>query len=111
MAPIWPALTRGKKRTEGPTAMIRETHRQLYQAVKAHTSELEITRDVVEGFDREALDPRIEAARQLLEWLSQALEIRPAAFPAAQTPPPSASPADPDQTPLHAPDPPKTSRQ
>jgi hypothetical protein len=68
--------------------MTRETQRRLYQAVKAHTSELEITRGVVEGLDREALDHRIEAARQLSEWLSQALELQPAAFPAAQTPPP-----------------------
>jgi hypothetical protein len=65
--------------------MIRETHRQLYQAVKAHASELEVTRGVANGFDRETLDRRIEAARQLSEWLSQA---QPAAFPAAQTPPP-----------------------
>ncbi len=68
--------------------MTRETQRQLYQAVKAHIFELEITRGVGEGLDREALDRRIEAARQLSEWLSQVLELQPAAFPAAQTPPP-----------------------
>ena len=42
--------------------MTRETQRQLYQALKAHTSELEITRGATLGLDLEALDRRIEAA-------------------------------------------------
>jgi hypothetical protein len=64
-----------------------EAQSELFQAVKAHTLDLEITRGVV-GLGREILDRRIEAARQLSEWLSQALEPQPAASPAAQTPPP-----------------------
>ena len=89
----------------------RETQHQLYQVLKAHKFELEITRGVTSGPDQEVLDRRIEAARLLLEWLSQALEPDPPSFPAAQTPPPSSSPADRDQIPPSAPDPPKTSRQ
>jgi hypothetical protein len=46
----------------------------LFQAVNAHISELEIERDVASKRDLEALDPRIGAARLLLEWLSKALE-------------------------------------
>jgi hypothetical protein len=89
--------------------MTREAQRQLYQALKAHTSELEITRGAAS--DLEALDRRIEAARLLLEWLSQALERQPPPFPAVQTPPPSSSPADPNQIPPSARDPPETSRR
>jgi hypothetical protein len=74
--------------------MATEAQVELFRAVKAHTSGLEITRDVVEGLDREALDRRIEAARQLSEWIAQALELDPLASPAAQTPPSSTSPAD-----------------
>jgi hypothetical protein len=91
--------------------MTRETQRQLYQALKVHTSELEITRGATLGLDLEALDRRIEAAQGLLEWLSQALEPQPPAFPAVQAPPPSRSPADRDQIPPLAPDPPKPPRQ
>jgi hypothetical protein len=54
--------------------MTRETQHELYQALEAHTSELEITRGAASGPDLEVLDRRIEAARLLLEWLSQALE-------------------------------------
>jgi hypothetical protein len=91
--------------------MTREARRQLYQALKAHKLELEIIRGVESGPDLEVLDRRIEAARLLLEWLSQALELEPPASPEVQTPPPSSSPADQDQTPPSAPDPPKTSRR
>jgi hypothetical protein len=90
--------------------MTRETQRQLYQALNAHKSELEITRGAASGPDLEILDRRIEAARLLLEWIWRALEIEPRASPEVQTPPPSSSPADPDQTPLSAPGP-KTSRR
>jgi hypothetical protein len=51
----------------------REAHRQLYEALKAHKSELEIIRGVVSGPDLEILDRRIEAARLLLEWIARAL--------------------------------------
>jgi hypothetical protein len=62
---------------------------KLFQAIKAHTSKLEIERDNTTGLNREALDGRTEAARQLLEWLEQAREPEPSVFPAAQTPLPS----------------------
>jgi hypothetical protein len=88
-----------------------EARRQLYQALRAHISELEIERSVTSGPDLEALDRRIEAARLLLEWIARALELDPPASPEVQTPPPSSSPADRDQTPPSAPDPPKTSRR
>jgi hypothetical protein len=64
--------------------MTRETQYQLYRALNAHTSDLEITRSFTSGRDLEVLDRRIEAAHGLLEWVEQALE-RPA-FPAVPTP-------------------------
>jgi hypothetical protein len=85
----------------------REGRRQLYEALKAHKFELEITRGVASGLDLEALDRRIEAARLLLEWISRALELEPPASPEVQTPPPSSSPADRAQTPPSPPPPPK----
>jgi hypothetical protein len=88
-----------------------EARRQLYQALRAHISELEIERSVTSGPDLEVLDRRMEAARLLLEWIARALELDPPASPEVQTPPPSSSPADRDQTPPSAPDPPKTSRR
>jgi hypothetical protein len=92
-------------------ATMGEARRQLYQALRAHSSELEIERGVTSGPDLEVLDRRIEAARLLLEWISRALELDPPASPAFQTPSPSSAPADRDQTPPSAPDPPKTSRR
>lgn len=68
--------------------MATDAQAQLFQALQAHTSELEIERDVASDRDLEALDRRIEAARLLLEWLSKALEPKPATFPTAQTPSP-----------------------
>jgi hypothetical protein len=88
--------------------MTKEAQRQLYQALEAHKFELEIARGVTSGPD---LDRRIEAARLLLEWIARALELDPPASPEVQTPPPSTSPVDRDQTPPSAPDPPKTSRR
>jgi hypothetical protein len=64
---------------------------KLFQALKAHTSELESERKVASDRDLEALDRRIEAARLLLEWLSRALEPGPAASPAPKRPQPSGS--------------------
>jgi hypothetical protein len=75
--------------------MATEAQVELYRALEAHKFDLEITQGVVEGLGREALDRRIEAARQLSEWLSQALEPQPAAFPPAQTPPPQSALAAP----------------
>jgi hypothetical protein len=64
----------------------------LYDAVRSHTSELENARGAASGFDRQVPDRELKAARRLLEWLSQALELDPPASPAVQTPPPSSSP-------------------
>ena len=78
---------------------------KLFQAVQTHATELETIRVVASGPDLEALNRRIEAAQLLLEWLSQALEPRSQASPAAQTRPPSRFPADQDQNPPpYAPD-------
>jgi hypothetical protein len=90
--------------------MTRETERQLYQAVKSHTLNLEITRAGASGPDLEVVDRRIADSRLLLEWLSQALELGPPASPVVETPPPSSAQADQDQTPPSAPDPPKPRR-
>jgi hypothetical protein len=51
--------------------MTTNAQRQLHQALMTHTSDLEIERGAALDCD---LDDRIEAARQLLEWLEQALE-------------------------------------
>jgi hypothetical protein len=83
----------------------------LFQAVKAHSLDLESSRGITSGADLEVLDGRIEDARRLLEWLSPAPEPRQAASPAAQTPQPSSFSADPNHIPPSASDPPKTSRQ
>jgi hypothetical protein len=96
---------------EETSAMKREAQRELYAALKAHKLELEIIRGGAAGPDLEVLDRRIEAARLLLKWISRALELEPPASPAVQTPPPSTSPVDRDQTPPSPPEPPKTSRQ
>jgi hypothetical protein len=82
--------------------MTRQTQHELYQALEAHKLELEIIRGVESGPDLEVLDRRIEAARLLVEWLSQAPEPHSAASPAAQTPPPSRVQAGQDQTPRSA---------
>jgi hypothetical protein len=71
----------------------------LFQAVKAHSLDLESSRGIIPGADLEVLDGRIENVRRLLEWLSPAPEPRQAASPAAQTPQPSSFPADQDQIP------------
>jgi hypothetical protein len=55
--------------------------RQLYEALNAHASYLEITRRFTSGRDLEALDRRIEAARLLLEWLARVLGLEPPASP------------------------------
>jgi hypothetical protein len=52
--------------------------RQLYQALKTQKFELELTRDLLAGPVRDAVDRRIEAARILLDWLSETLEPQPA---------------------------------
>jgi hypothetical protein len=81
-----------------------EARRQLFEAVTAHKVHLEITRGFA-GLELEVLNRRIEAAGLLLKWISQALEPRPAAFPAAQTQPLSRVRARQDQTPQSASDP------
>jgi hypothetical protein len=57
----------------------RTAQRQLYQALKTQKFELELTRGLASVPDREAVDRRIEAARVLLDWLSEILEPQPAA--------------------------------
>jgi hypothetical protein len=66
-----------------------DSNLKLFQAIKAHTSVLEIERDNATGLNREVLDGRTEAARQILEWLEQAREPEPSVSPADQTPLPS----------------------
>jgi hypothetical protein len=106
------AIKPGETRiAEGKPAMTSEALRQLYRALQAHASELEMGRGVTSGLDLEILDRRIGAARLLLEWLAQALEPKPQAFPAVQMPPPSSSLAGQDQIPPSAPSPPKNSRR
>jgi hypothetical protein len=58
---------------------------KLYEAVKAHKFDLEITEGVW-ALDQEIMDRRIEAAQQLLEWLEQELKIEPTGFPAPSLP-------------------------
>jgi hypothetical protein len=65
-----------------------EAEVKLYDALRAHKFDLEITQ-CVWALDQEIMDRRIEAAQQLLEWIEQEFEIEPQASPAVQTPPPS----------------------
>jgi hypothetical protein len=74
--------------------MTRETQYQLYRALNAHTSALEITRSFTSGRDLEVLDRRIEAAHGLLEWVEQALE-RPVSRQFQRRPPSSVVPVSP----------------
>jgi hypothetical protein len=86
-----------------------EDRRQLYKAVKAHAASFGSAPSVNSGPDPEAAsDRRIADTRRLLEWLSQALEPHPSAFPEVRTPPPSTAQADQDKIPQSARDPPKT---
>ncbi len=62
------------QREGGASMATNEAQLQLFEALKAHTFELEIERDAASGPDREFLDRRLEASRLLLEWLSKALE-------------------------------------
>jgi hypothetical protein len=73
--------------SKGDVAMATEAQVELHQALEAHKFDLEITRGV-SALDQESLDHRIEATQRLLEWIEQALKPQPAAFLAAQTPPP-----------------------
>jgi hypothetical protein len=51
-----------------------ETDPSLFEALKAHTINLETERDSATGPRREVLEQRLEAAKRLLEWLSTTLE-------------------------------------
>jgi hypothetical protein len=53
--------------------MATEAQYQLFDALRAHTSELETERDGAPEHDRVILGRRVEATRRLLEWLSMAL--------------------------------------
>jgi hypothetical protein len=55
--------------------MIRESQRQLVQALEAHKFDLEVVRGLTSGSNQQTLDRRIEATQLLLEWLSQKLEL------------------------------------
>jgi len=74
--------------------MTTEAQVNLFQAVKVHTLGLEATRGVTSGPDLDILVSRIEAARQLLEWLERALELEPSASLEIQTKPPSSFPTE-----------------
>jgi hypothetical protein len=96
----WEGEARGSR---GGAALAIDAKTQLFQAVKAHIFELEIERDVASKRDLETLDPRIGAARLLLEWLSKALEPEPAASPTSEPSPPPGPQADSNQGPLRDP--------
>jgi hypothetical protein len=49
---------------------------KLFEALKAHTSELEAERYGAAALDQAVLNRRLEATRGLLEWLSGALDSR-----------------------------------
>jgi hypothetical protein len=56
-----------------------EAQAELYQALKAHQSDLEIQRDAAPAC---GVEDRIEATRRVLQWLDQqAFEIEPQAPP------------------------------
>jgi hypothetical protein len=61
---------------------------QLFQALKAHVSKLEVERDVASDCDRETLGRRMGAARLLLDWLSEVLKSDSAVSPPAHKQPP-----------------------
>jgi hypothetical protein len=56
-------------------AMATDAQHRLFEALKAHTSELEAERKSASGPDQAVFDRRLEAARKLLEWLSTTLEL------------------------------------
>jgi hypothetical protein len=87
-----------KRNRRGDFAITTDEPVNLFQAVKAHSLDLESSRGITPGADQ-VLDGRIEDVRRLLEWLSPAPEPRQAAFPAARTPQPSSFPTDQDQIP------------
>jgi hypothetical protein len=47
-----------------------EAQSRLFEALKAHISELEAERDRTLGDNQAVLDQRLEAAVKVLEWLS-----------------------------------------
>jgi hypothetical protein len=55
---------------------IEGARRQLYEAIRAHKVDLEITRGFA-GLELEVLDRRIDATQLLLEWLEQTQELPP----------------------------------
>jgi hypothetical protein len=64
--------------------MATDAQHRLFEALKAHTLQLETERDAAPEHTQAVLDQRLEAARRLLEWLSTTLEPP---LPATQTPP------------------------
>jgi hypothetical protein len=64
--------------------MATEAQDRLFDALKAHSSDLQAEREGASELDQAVLDRRLEAARKLLEWLSTTLER---ALPATRTPP------------------------
>ena len=64
--------------------MMRELQGQLFQALEAHKFDLEVTRGLTSGSNRETLDRRIEATQLLLEWLPKDLELGPAFLAASR---------------------------
>jgi hypothetical protein len=56
------------------TAMALDAQHRLFEALKAHTFQLETERDAAPERDQTVFDRRLEAAQRLLEWLSTILE-------------------------------------
>jgi hypothetical protein len=77
---MWGEERRGSQRRD--FARPTQAQRDLYQALKAHKSDLEIQRDDAPACVRE---DRIEATRRVLEWLDhQAFEFEPQTPPSRQ---------------------------
>jgi hypothetical protein len=57
--------------------MATDAQHRLFEALTAHTLELEAKRDSASERDRVVLDLRLEAARKTLEWLSATLKRGP----------------------------------
>ena len=62
---------------------------ELFEALKAHASALEIARDAASGPERAALDRRLEDTRRLLEWAFTVVSTGAPASQAVEAPRPS----------------------
>jgi hypothetical protein len=55
--------------------MARDPQYELFEALESHVTRLEAERDRASAHDHAVLDPRLEAALRVLEWLSTTLEV------------------------------------